>query len=366
MKNLKTKPRYWNPSFGPLFIMTVMALLVSCAGTPPILNDDGIPKERSITALEKVSLNGTDHWLLLRGRDKNAPLLLWLAGGPCGSEIGWTREYLADLENDFVFVNWDQPGAGKSFRSADFDEVTVEDYVAWTLEVSRYLLRRFDREKLVLAGHSWGTVIGMKAVAKEPELYHSYISVSQHVNAVENDRLGYDMVLQGAEEAGKRSEVKKLKEMGPPPYSTEERGHYTYLLSRLPRYTPKPASIGYQSFRSMAFPKEYTLIDSLNFIRGLLKAMNHIYPQLTGHDLEREIPAVEVPVHFVTGRYDQTCVQEIAHRYYQRLEAPDKHFYWFENSGHNPCYQEPEKFIRIIRNNILPPVLEAEQKEYML
>ena len=108
------------------------------------------------------------------------------------------------------------------------------------------------------------------------------------------------------------------------------------------------------TMRSMLFPDDYRLTDSLGLIRGLLRAVDYIYPQLATLDFERTIPRVEIPVFFPTGRYDYTCVQDITYRYYEGLEAPMKRFYWFERSGHNACYQEPEKFMRIMREDVLP------------
>jgi pimeloyl-ACP methyl ester carboxylesterase len=101
-------------------------------------------------------------------------------------------------------------------------------------------------------------------------------------------------------------------------------------------------------------PKEYSLLDSLRAVRGALKGTNEVYPQLVNLDLERDIPQVDVPVFFVAGRHDYIHVQDIAHRYYQSLKAPVKRFYWFEHSGHYPCYQEPERLMQLMRSEILP------------
>ena len=67
----------------------------------------------------------------------------------------------------------------------------MQDYVDHTIELTEYLCERFDKEKIILTGHSWGTIIGLMAAEQRPDLYHCYISVAQHVNAVENDIIGY-------------------------------------------------------------------------------------------------------------------------------------------------------------------------------
>jgi pimeloyl-ACP methyl ester carboxylesterase len=327
----------------------VLLIGAGCANTPPILGTDGAPLPGSIASLEKAEVLDTAQWLLIRGRSTEAPVLLWLSGGPGGSEIGWTRKYLSGLERDFILINWEQPGAGKSYSAADARSMTVKEYVDHTVAVSEYLAKRFGKEKILLAGHSWGSVIGILAAQRRPDLYRAYIGIGQHVNAPENDNIGYDLVLRRAADAGDERTVAKLKENGPPPYTTEEKGKYAYLFQRLFAYSPSaPGSV---EVDSMAFlnPGEYHFLDSVNLIRGLIESVNYIYPQLNDYDLETMIPELEIPAYFVTGRYDYTCVQDIAFRFYRQLKAPAKEFYWFENSGHNACFQEPDKFVSLMR-----------------
>jgi pimeloyl-ACP methyl ester carboxylesterase len=328
--------------------------LASCAGTMPIRGDDGAPVAGSIASLEKVEILGTQQWLLLRGHDVEAPVLLWLAGGPGGSEIGRTRDYLSQLEESFVFVNWEQPGTGKSFGALDARNAGYEEFVDHTIAVSSYLVERFGGRPIYLAGHSWGSIIGLLAAAKRPDLYAAYIGIGQQVDFVENDRIGYDLVLERAAAAGDDATVRKLEEQGPPPYTAEERGKYTYLFQRIFRYSPKAPDAPHIDDMSIFTPKEYTIVDTVNLVRGLIRGVNHIYPQLVGLDFRRDIPRLDLPVFFVTGRYDYTCVQDLTYEYFELLEAPIKRHYWFEKSGHESCYQEPEEFRRILTEEVLP------------
>lgn len=335
-------------------LLVVLSLFFSCANTPEITDASGAEIPGSITAMERITINGIEQWIVLRGHDTDAPILLWLAGGPGGSEVGWTRRYLGELEEDVVFVNWEQPGSGKSARWADIRELGVEQFVEQTILLSEYLADRFGREKILLAGHSWGSIIGLKAAKARPDLYLAYVGVGQQINAVENDRIGYELILREAEARGDEGLLRKLREQGPPPYSLEEKGSYVRLFQKLSVLSPQPPGKAEPDFWTFIHPEEYTLLDSVRLIRSVLNGVNHLYPQLNGLDFESEITSLEVPLFLIHGRYDYTCVQKIAYRFFQGVDAPIKEFHWLERGGHNGCYQEPERFVEIMRGRVLP------------
>jgi hypothetical protein len=130
--------------------------------TPPIVGADGKPVPGSVAAIEKLRLGGVNQWVVLRGRDTTNPVLLMLAGGPGGSELGSFRKHNGALEDHFTVVHWEQRGAGKSFPLLlrDHRHMTPHQYVADGLELAAYLWRRFGKDKIFLVGHSWGTFLG--------------------------------------------------------------------------------------------------------------------------------------------------------------------------------------------------------------
>ena len=101
----------------------------SCASTPPILGMDGERLPGSVASLERVELNGRKEWITLRGRDASAPVLLWLAGGPGGTELATARRNQGRLEESFVVAVWDQPGAGKSYSAGKHEDLSLEIFV---------------------------------------------------------------------------------------------------------------------------------------------------------------------------------------------------------------------------------------------
>ena len=61
------------------------------------------------------------------------------------------------------------------------------------------------------------------------------------------------------------------------------------------------------------------------------------------------VTQVEIPIYFFTGRYDYTDPFVLTEQYFSRINAPEKHIVWFEDSAHFPFYEEPAGFAREMR-----------------
>ena len=97
-----------------------------------------VPGPDPIAELIPADIGGMTQWLLIRGADRSAPILLWLHGGPGGADAG--HGVTTALERDFVVVHWDQRGAGKS-NPPDFDPatMTLDQFLADAREVTALL-----------------------------------------------------------------------------------------------------------------------------------------------------------------------------------------------------------------------------------
>ena len=136
------------------------------------------------------------------------------------------------LERYFTVVNWDQRGAGKSFAAGrDRAHMTMPQFVDDVIALSSYLTRRFGKEKILLVGHSWGSAIGMLAVAKRPDLFAGYVGLGQVSRMTEGEQISYEWVMDQARAAGDESTVRKLTEIAPPPY-TGARWRSKYMTER--------------------------------------------------------------------------------------------------------------------------------------
>jgi hypothetical protein len=62
---------------------------------------------------------------------------------------------------------------------------------------------------------------------------------------------------------------------------------------------------------------------------------------------------LDLPVYFFEGIFDYTCSYTEAKSYFEKLKAPLKGFYSFEQSAHSPLFEEPEKMQHILQADVL-------------
>jgi pimeloyl-ACP methyl ester carboxylesterase len=183
-------------------------LIAQPATTDPITGPGGKPLAGSVAELARVPIGGHQQAIMIRGASVENPVLLMLAGGPGGSEIGSMRNLGEGLERDFVVATWDQRGTGKSAGElSPTSTMTVDQMVSDTIDVTNYLRKRFHERKLYLVGNSWGTILGVLAAQKHPELYHAFVGSGQMVSPTDTDRMFYEDTLKWAQQTGRTGRV---------------------------------------------------------------------------------------------------------------------------------------------------------------
>jgi pimeloyl-ACP methyl ester carboxylesterase len=344
-------------------IFTVIVLASQwMAYTPPILGSDGKPLPNSIASLEKVKLGGVDQWLIIRGQNVDNPVLLFLSGGPGSSEVGRVLRFNQELEKHFVVVIWEQRGCAKSYPSLNpKSALTVDQYTSDVIELTNTLRERFDENKIYLVGHSWGTLIGTRAVQARPELFHAYIGTAQMVDVLETDQIIYQMMLEHSRQTGDTQFGQTLEKQGEPPYFGKSPIWPYSTLFRREYEVFEAANIKDEEFRRdgdlmflMLKQPEYGWLDRLYYILSLKDTFNVVYPQLQDFDFRLDATKLDLPVYLIQGRHDMNDPFQLPEEYFNLLEAPHKQMYFFEDSGHGMIWEEADKFHDIMINTVLP------------
>ncbi len=313
-----------------------------------------------LDTIERIRLGGVEQCIRIRGRSRSLPVLLYLHGGPGFSEMPLAHLNAA-LADDFIVVQWDQRGAGKSYSpEIPTSSMTVEQIVADTRELVLLLRARFHAPKLFLVAHSWGTIIGARAVAQSPELFYAYVAISQVAWPPESERLMYAYALAQAHAAGATKIATELERIGPPPYQrvasyeTMKKWIYHFDDADFQRISP----VGFA--RLILASPAYNDLDLFRLWRGFRFSFTQLWREAFAINCFEQIPKLEVPVYFFLGRHDRTPTASaaMAERYFNLLKAPrGKTQVWFEHSGHWPQLSEPERYraeLRRVRQDCAP------------
>jgi pimeloyl-ACP methyl ester carboxylesterase len=315
-----------------------------------------ITTPKGVESLEKVTLGGVDQWLLIRGWDRSNPVLLHLHGGPGSADISIARFFDTELIRHFTVVHWDQRGAGKSF-SPDIppESMTREQFVEDIRELAELLIKRFEVSRIYLVGHSWGSEIGALAASRYPELFHAYVGVGQVVEGTEDEQISYRFVIDQARETGNQQAIRELERIGPPPYD----GVSELLVQRkwLERFggvsRSEETTMRALIKRALSSP-DYSLCDAVRFFRGQSFSSAQLWNEGLETNLFEQVPRIDVPVYFFTGRHDYNTPFELAERYYRTLDAPrGKHLIWFENAAHMLPYEVPDEYADALIHRVL-------------
>jgi pimeloyl-ACP methyl ester carboxylesterase len=329
-----------------LVLVVIAAFVASPASTDPIVDRDGRTAAGSVAELTRVEIGGHDLALMIRGRSVNKPVLLFLAGGPGGSELGAMRRHSQALEDDFVVVTLDQRGTGKSYDQFDPESsLTLDQAVSDTLEVTRYLRDRFGQDKVYLVGQSWGTVLGVLAVQREPQWFSAFVGVGQMVSPAVTDQMFYRDTLAWARQRGNTDLVATLIRNGPPPYTNML--DYEPALSyeqEVYAYSHDGNSEGAGQMGENIFVREYTLLEQLHLFGGFLDTFSVLYPQIQSLDFRTQVTSLGVPVYLAQGAHEAPGRAEPARQWFNLLEAPSKDLVIFDTSGHRPLWEQPDQF----------------------
>jgi pimeloyl-ACP methyl ester carboxylesterase len=320
--------------------------------TRPFRTPRGDVVAGSIAEVAYLRLGGLDQWVMIRGENIDNPPLIVLHGGPGMTETAYLRYFNAALESHFTVVYWDQRGAGRSFaRNIPPASMTVAQFISDLDELVDVTCKRLGKTKVVIFGHSWGSVLGALYAARFPEKVAVYVGGAQIGDWPSAEANSYAFALAEAQRLANHWAVKKLRAIGAPPYNADsvftERTWVMRLQGRL------NAKEMWKIGRAALTSPESSLLDVAGTMRGFRFSMNALWPEVSRLNLIQLAPALKMPVFFLLGREDHWVPPETSMAYFDALTAPSKQVIWFEKSAHEMFVDEPARFndvmVRLVR-----------------
>lgn len=336
--NLKKKIATVIKYIGLALILFLVIGLCFPTWTPKITGDN------SISELRKVKINDTGIEVMIRGKDRNNPIILFVHGGPCCSEIPYARKYQSQLEEEFTIVHYDQRGSGKSYQfGTDYSDVTAATHVEDLIALTEYIEGYLHQKQVILAGHSYGTYIATMTTAQRPELYRAYVGIGQMSNTIQGESITLQKCVKAAEEAGNAEDAVYLKELENAISAGEMIVPREYL--RKYGFAARGMNDNSDYYEGFLLRSEYNLLDAVRFFTALIKYQDALTMETVNHPVSDIVTEIDVPVYFVMGKYDGMTSPEAAEEYLNHISGNEtREMVIFENSAHYPQFEETEKF----------------------
>ena len=358
----------------PIVCMFILAGVVWAysPGVPePYLEKSGNPLAGSISEKTFVKIGGIKQGMFIKGKNSNNPVLLYIHGGPSFPNYFLIDKYAPGLEDYFTVCYWEQRGGGLSFTpEVSLGSMNFEQLSSDAIEVTNYLRERFKKEKIYLIAHSGGTPIAISAVQKAPHLFYAYIAMAQITNQKESEKIAYKYMLEQYQDEGNQKAVNELKKY---PVLESDPNIITYYKSIVRDQSMHELGIGTMHRMESVFwdifvpvwtCRAYTFGEKINIWKSKFSFLpkTNLFNEMFATDYSEMVPKLEIPIYFFCGKYDYTVNHGLAKSYFEKLEAPQKGFYTFDNSAHSPLFEEPQKVKKIIVEDVLYGITNLSDK----
>ena len=290
--------------------------------------------QRSAQRIEEASfitIGGIEQWVTIRGDDSRNPVLMLLHGGPGDVQSPLVSTY-APYEKDFVLVQWDQRGAGRTFAKNGAAGVTLEKLIADGIDLTEQLQKRFPRSPLILFGHSWGSIIATGMAQQRPELFASYVGTGQVTSWAGMVQFQFDFLKRRYKENGDTAALAALDAISTPdPKNVDQ----YFSFSRPIRQNMNASDTVWLTGLRNAYSANGVTEEARKAIGDAMIASG---PALIGTSVATDLPTTatsfRIPYYVIQGRHDLFSPTPLVEAYFNKVSAPKKRLIIIEDAGH--------------------------------
>jgi pimeloyl-ACP methyl ester carboxylesterase len=313
-----------------------------------------ISSPKGIDEAQYVKIGDIEQWITIRGWDRDNPVLLFLHGGPGDVTNPWTFALFAPWEKHFTVVQWDQRGAGRTLRKsgpAVAPTITVDRMVQDGIELTEYLLKHLGKKKIIIVGHSFGSILGVGMAKARPDLFYAYVGTGQVGDETKNYFVAYDALLKKAKAVGDQRAIEELSYAGPPPYESGDGYRVQWKWAN--------AFEGVDEFLygtlGLALVAPGKSVQDINDSGdGQVLSAERLVPQTKSMGPKELGLEFSIPMFFIQGAEDFTTPTSLARGYLDSIKAPRKEFVTIANGGHFAVFMHSDQFLQELVKRVRP------------
>lgn len=318
-----------------------------------------------------VKINEIEQWITIKG-NKLKPAILFLHGGPGNPLSPYSDSIYHRWEKDFIIVQWDQRGAGRTYGRTAPDELTSEylkthpltlgQMVSDGIELTEYLLKYLGKQKIILYGASWGTELGVELAIKRPDLFYAYVGTSQVVNPSEDLLYDYQQIYSKAQSINDQKTINTMDSIGLPPYDNVRNAgklfkiiknyERQYLLS-VSSFEPSWLKMAheYDNEKDKKYREDGDDYSFVNYIGDRRFVTESIMSKI---NFLKDGLVFSIPVYLIQGEADLLTPKVITENYFNKIRAPKKNIFLVPKATHGVSALTLETEYKVLKYYILP------------
>jgi len=309
-----------------------------------------------------VKIGGIRQGMFIKEDNSDKPILLYIHGGPCFPNYFLFEKYNPGLEKYFKVCYWEQRGGGLSYsKDVNIKTITFDQLTLDAIEVTNWLRKRYNCDKIYLMAHSGGTPIALMAAKKHPELYYAYMAMAQITNQRKSEEMAIKYMIDKSTQMGDKKAINRISKYFDNSgkidvdnfFKSSERDEYMHSMGIGTMRNMKSVISGV--FIPSLLSRSYTIGEKWKLWKSKFSFLpkTGLHKELLSKDFTSDIDSLDIPIYFFVGKYDYTVNYILTEAYYQNVKAPKKGLFVFENSAHSPLFEEPNKFLDIIKRHVL-------------
>jgi pimeloyl-ACP methyl ester carboxylesterase len=289
----------------------------------------------------------------VRGNLSSKTFILFLHTGPGNTSMTYAISYAhKKLQNDYAMVYYDQRGSGMAQGNPKPETLTIEQFTEDLDKIISLIKHKYDCKSFFLLGRSWGGCISAAYLLDNK--YQNKISGWIEENGAHNIKMGLQLASEWVKEKAKQkinsgdNTIHWQKEIDwyntQPVFDSDNFLRHQNNVNDLNGfyYDSKNDPGNFFGFTSPV-PVFYSLTT--------LYLNNNNRFDIKNIDFSPQMYKIKIPTMILWGRHDGSLPVDLAQNAYDSIGTTqaDKYKYIFEDSAHCPSLEEPDLWLKNMR-----------------
>lgn len=336
----------------PLLRAVFAAVVLLAAAGGAYLFRQAPANRRVIDERGYVTIGGIAQYVAITGESRANPILLFVHGGPGRSMLGFADAF-RPWEKYFTVVQWDQRGTGRTYLRGGAGQsgpLTIARMTQDGIELAQYLARHLHG-KVIVVGHSWGSILGVRMAQARPDLFSAYVGTGQFVDKAQAEPVLYAALLAKARAAHDAQTVAQLQSL---PVGAARRSLVTKLWAE--RYALQAErDLKSRLNRAAMVGAGASSAEDRNAVRAAIRlSVEQLSPQMADYDIRATGLDFAVPFVLIQGEEDSQMPALLARQYFAAVHAPAKAYVPLKGGGHFAVVTMSGDFLRVLVETVRP------------